>query len=76
VIFHPHVYPMNPSWITGQMPDDMYELEHPGHLEEARRDTEEAIKRQLERVRRRNDEDLDEAGRPKQDSSDNHKGES
>ncbi len=25
VIFHPHVYPMNPSWITGNMPDEMYE---------------------------------------------------
>ena len=58
------------------MPDEMYELEHPGHLEEARQETEEAIKRQLERVRRRNDEDLDEVGRPKQDSSDDHKGES
>jgi cytochrome b subunit of formate dehydrogenase len=57
VIFHPHVYPMNPSWITGHIPDDMYELEHPGHLEEARQETEEALKRQLERVRKRNDED-------------------
>jgi cytochrome b subunit of formate dehydrogenase len=57
VIFHPHVYPMNPSWITGNIPDDMYEKEHPGHLEEARRDTEEAIRRQLERVRKREAED-------------------
>jgi cytochrome b subunit of formate dehydrogenase len=53
VIFHPHVYPMNPSWITGTMPENMYEHEHPGHLEQARRDTEEAIERQLERMRRR-----------------------
>jgi cytochrome b subunit of formate dehydrogenase len=53
VIFHPHVYPMNPSWITGTMPEEMYEDEHPGHLEEARRDTEDAIQRQLERIRRR-----------------------
>jgi cytochrome b subunit of formate dehydrogenase len=52
-VFHPHVYPMNPSWITGNMPDDMYEAEHPGHLEEARKDTEEALRRQLERIRRR-----------------------
>jgi cytochrome b subunit of formate dehydrogenase len=66
VIFHPHVYPMNPSWITGHMPDEMYELEHPGHLEEARLETEEALKRQLERVRRRNDEDL--AGSEKQNT--------
>ena len=68
VIFHPHVYPMNPSWITGHMPDDMYELEHPGHLEEARLETEEALKRQLERVRRRNDEDWDEVEKPNADS--------
>jgi len=73
VIFHPHVYPMNPSWITGHIPDDMYELEHPGHLEEARQQTEEAIKRQLERVRRRNDEDWDEVKRPKRDSADDQK---
>jgi hypothetical protein len=53
VIFHPHVYPMNPSWITGTMPDDMYEHEHPGHLEQARADTEDAIQRQLERMRKR-----------------------
>jgi hypothetical protein len=44
---------MNPSWITGTMPEQMYEHEHPGHLEEARRETEDAIQRQLERVRRR-----------------------
>ena len=57
VIFHPHVYPMNPSWITGQMPEDMYEHEHPGHLEEARRETEKVIERRIARMRRRNDED-------------------
>lgn len=69
VIFHPHVYPMNPSWITGHMPDEMYEHEHPGHLEEARQETEDALKRQLERVRRRNDEDLDEAENAKRKST-------
>ncbi|MCK5377501.1 MAG: hypothetical protein KAJ97_10480, partial [Acidobacteria bacterium] len=53
VVFHPHVYPMNPSWITGTMPEEMYEHEHPGHLEEARRETDEALERQIERVRRR-----------------------
>ncbi len=56
VIFHPHVYPMNPSWITGQMPEDMYEHEHPGHLEEARRETERVIEKRIERMRRRNGE--------------------
>ena len=28
-IFGPHVYPMNPAWITGTMPRDMYVHEHP-----------------------------------------------
>jgi cytochrome b subunit of formate dehydrogenase len=61
VIFHPHVYPMNPAWITGTMPESMYEHEHPGHLEEAKRDQEAAITRQLERMRRReNDSGLEE----------------
>ncbi|MCP4292352.1 MAG: hypothetical protein GY780_11035 [bacterium] len=29
VIFNPHLYPMNPSWITGKMPKEMFETEHP-----------------------------------------------
>ena len=28
-IFNPHVYPMNPSWLTGKMPKDMFHHEHP-----------------------------------------------
>jgi cytochrome b subunit of formate dehydrogenase/nitrate/TMAO reductase-like tetraheme cytochrome c subunit len=52
-VFNPHVYPMNPSWLTGTMPEEMYEHEHPGHLEEARRDTEEMLQRQREKIRRR-----------------------
>jgi cytochrome b subunit of formate dehydrogenase len=28
-IFSPQVYPMNPSWLTGKMPKDMFEHEHP-----------------------------------------------
>jgi cytochrome b subunit of formate dehydrogenase len=28
-VFNPHVFPMNPSWITGKMPRDMFEQEHP-----------------------------------------------
>ncbi len=28
-IFSPHVYPMNPAWMAGRMPKDMYTLEHP-----------------------------------------------
>ena len=27
-VFSPHVYPMNPAWLTGKMPKDMYALEH------------------------------------------------
>jgi len=27
-VFNPVVYPMNPSWLTGKMPKDMYEHEH------------------------------------------------
>jgi len=30
VIFKPGVFPGNPSWITGKMPLEMYEEEHPG----------------------------------------------
>jgi cytochrome b subunit of formate dehydrogenase len=29
VLFNPHVYPMNPAWLTGKMPRDMYVHEHP-----------------------------------------------
>jgi hypothetical protein len=32
VIFHPHVYPINPSWITGTMPEEKHEHEHSGYL--------------------------------------------
>jgi cytochrome b subunit of formate dehydrogenase len=55
VVFHPHVYPMNPSWITGHMPEDMYAHEHPGYIEEARRETERVIQHRIERTRRRQD---------------------
>jgi cytochrome b subunit of formate dehydrogenase len=34
-IFDPAVYPMNPSWLTGRMPEAMYRHEHPAHAEEA-----------------------------------------
>jgi cytochrome b subunit of formate dehydrogenase len=29
VIFNPHVYPMNPAWVSGKMPREMYLHEHP-----------------------------------------------
>ncbi len=28
-IFSPHVYPMNPAWLSGKMPKEMYVHEHP-----------------------------------------------
>ncbi|MBD3335614.1 MAG: cytochrome B, partial [Candidatus Eisenbacteria bacterium] len=28
-VFSPRVYPMNPSWLTGKMPVEQYEAEHP-----------------------------------------------
>ena len=49
-VFSPHVYPMNPSWLTGTMPEDMYRHEHPGHVEEAKRETEEWVKHELEKM--------------------------
>jgi cytochrome b subunit of formate dehydrogenase len=49
-VFNPHVYPMNPSWITGTMPEDMYRHEHPGHLDEARRETGELLRQQAEKI--------------------------
>jgi formate dehydrogenase gamma subunit len=49
-VFNPHVYPMNPSWVTGTMPEEMYRHEHPGQIEEAKRDTEEMIRHQIDRV--------------------------
>lgn len=47
-VFNPEVYPMNPSWLTGRMPESMYEHEHPGHLEEARKETAEYLRREME----------------------------
>ena len=29
VVFRPGVYPMNPSWLSGSMPEEMYRHEHP-----------------------------------------------
>ncbi len=50
VVFNPHVYPMNPSWITGTMPEEMYRHEHPGHLETAKAETAEALRQQIDRM--------------------------
>jgi len=50
VLFHPSVYPMNPSWLTGRMPEKMYEHEHPGHLEQAKKEESELIQKELEKT--------------------------
>jgi len=52
VMFNPEVYPMNPAWINGTMSEELYKHEHPGHLEEARAETNELIKEHLSKVRR------------------------
>lgn len=46
-VFSPHVYPMNPSWITGTMPESMYRHEHPEDVEQARRETEAYVREQV-----------------------------
>ena len=28
-VFNPSIYPMNPAWLTGKMPEEMYTEEHP-----------------------------------------------
>ena len=50
-VYSPDVYPMNPSWITGYMPEEMYKHEHAAHFEDARRETEEEARAGLERLR-------------------------
>jgi cytochrome b subunit of formate dehydrogenase len=49
-VFNPHVYPMNPSWLTGTMPEEMYRHEHPEHVEEAKQETEEWVKAELDKM--------------------------
>lgn len=38
-IFSPGVYPMNPSWLTGKMPVEMYRHEHPAEFESEPQET-------------------------------------
>ena len=47
-LFNPHVYPMNTSWLTGKMPEDMYKREHPEHLEEAKKEEKDLLKKEME----------------------------
>lgn len=52
VIFNPDVYPMNPAWINGTMSEELYQHEHPGHLEEARAETDDLLHRHMSKIRR------------------------
>ncbi|MEE9574120.1 MAG: cytochrome b/b6 domain-containing protein, partial [Candidatus Neomarinimicrobiota bacterium] len=47
-LFNPHVYPMNTSWLTGKMPEEMYKHEHPEHLEEAKKEEKELIRKEMD----------------------------
>jgi hypothetical protein len=58
------------------MPEDMYVHEHPGHLEEARQETERVIEKRIARMRRRNEEDFDESAGVKQEASNQQKDDS
>lgn len=49
-VFSPHVYPMNPSWLTGSMPEEMYRHEHPAHLDQAKKESEEWVKNKLDKI--------------------------
>ena len=49
-IFNPHVYPMNPSWLTGNMPEEMYAHEHPLHLDEVRQSTQRYLQRKIDKM--------------------------
>lgn len=60
VMFNPEVYPMNPAWINGTMSEELYKHEHPGHLEEARAETDDLLQKHLQKVRR----DLGDDGEP------------
>jgi formate dehydrogenase gamma subunit len=56
-VFSPHVYPMNPSWITGTMPEDMYKHEHPAYFEQAKRETQRMVKEDIEGLALNNGKD-------------------
>ena len=49
-IYNPDIYPMNTAWLTGTMTEEQYAHEHPEHLEEAKRETERAIREDLHRM--------------------------
>ncbi len=49
-VFNPRLYPMNPSWLTGMMPEEMYAEEHPLDLDSAKQETNEYIRHQMQYI--------------------------
>ena len=47
-LFNPHVYPMNTSWLTGKMPEDMYKREHPLHLDDAKKEEKDLLRKEMD----------------------------
>ncbi|UCF39004.1 MAG: cytochrome b/b6 domain-containing protein [Acidobacteriota bacterium] len=75
-VFSPAVYPMNPSWLTGTMPEAMYKHEHSKHLEEARRESRAEIREEIERFAFKNgngNDDKTSAAGNKEDSASDKK---
>ena len=48
---------MNPSWLTGKMPEAMYRHEHPRHIEEAKAETQRMLEEELEKLTRQAEEE-------------------
>jgi formate dehydrogenase gamma subunit len=54
VIFNPAAYPMNPSWLTGKMPVDLYRHEHPADIS-VFSDSEPVVRKEPEKSRQLKD---------------------
>jgi hypothetical protein len=50
---------MNPSWLTGMMPEKMYRHEHPEHFEQVKKETEEHVRREVELLSAPSAEDME-----------------
>ncbi|RMF71338.1 MAG: hypothetical protein D6738_14170, partial [Acidobacteria bacterium] len=51
-VFNPAVYPMNPAWINGWMPESLYAHEHGEDLERARKESEQYSRERLAKLTR------------------------
>ena len=49
-VFSPDVYPMNPSWLTGKMPEDMYAHEHPEYVDQAKANMKKKLESEMELI--------------------------